>query len=112
MAGSYELAVFDLSKSLEMDATNANAYWYRGFSYYKRGLKDRAVEDFNKAREINASYASLYYEKFDEIPAYTGNKYESYVQNLHALENLMPDRYSTNCQPNAFGGIQCDTIKW
>jgi tetratricopeptide (TPR) repeat protein len=49
----YELAIEDLSKSIELNSTNASAYHSRGMVYYELKDYDLAVNDFKQA--INLS---------------------------------------------------------
>jgi protein O-GlcNAc transferase len=50
----YELAIEDLSKSIELNDTNASAYHSRGMVYYELKDYNLAVNDFKKA--INLSH--------------------------------------------------------
>ena len=55
-SGKDEEAISVLSKAIELNSSNADAYKHRGVSYYLLGTKEdvsRAVEDFGKARELN-----------------------------------------------------------
>ena len=42
--GSFDLAILDLTKSLEKDPDNADAYWWRGLANHKKGYQTRPLQ--------------------------------------------------------------------
>ena len=55
-SGDYEAAIASLSKAVEADPTNADAYNLLGFSYRKLGDVDKAFEYYNAALEIKPDH--------------------------------------------------------
>ena len=55
-SGDYETAIADLTKAVEADPTNADAYNLLGYSYRKLGNVDKAFENYNAALDIDADH--------------------------------------------------------
>ncbi len=51
----YELAVVDFDKAIEMNPKESMAYFNRGDSYEKMGNLQKAIDDYRKASELDAS---------------------------------------------------------
>ena len=58
--GSYERAIEDYNRAIEMDEAFAEAYYDRGFSYYEVGLYEKAIADLTRAIELNPEAAHYY----------------------------------------------------
>ena len=58
--GSYERAIQDYNRAIEMDGAFAEAYYDRGFSYYEVGLYEEAIADLTRAIELNPEAARYY----------------------------------------------------
>jgi len=43
-----------------LDSNSAQAYYNRGNTWYEKGDYDRAISDYNKAIELNPTYADAY----------------------------------------------------
>ena len=59
-AGKCREAIPYLSKAIELDATNCNAYIERGFAWYALGQYDKAIADANEALRLNPQHATVY----------------------------------------------------
>ena len=55
-SGNYQAAIASLSKAVDADPTNADAYNLLGFSYRKLGDVDKAFENYNAALAINGKH--------------------------------------------------------
>lgn len=60
---SYESAIADFSKALEIDPSYTDAYMRRGNIFVSRGLYDAALNDFNKAIEVDPCLAEAYHRR-------------------------------------------------
>ncbi|MCX5678683.1 MAG: tetratricopeptide repeat protein [Candidatus Omnitrophica bacterium] len=58
--GSYDQAISDYNKSIELKPDYFEAYLHRGNSYYAKGSYDQAISDYTKAIELNPGYAEAY----------------------------------------------------
>ncbi|MDR2905285.1 MAG: tetratricopeptide repeat protein [Helicobacteraceae bacterium] len=66
----YQTAISDYTKAIQIDPNNADAYYFRGFAYYKIfGDLDKAIPDFTKAIKIDPNNARAYVSR--------GNVYDS-----------------------------------
>lgn len=76
----YDKAIETLGKAINLDPNNAQAYYWRGNSYY--GLKDyyKAIENLSVAIEIKPDYAEAYY--------WRGNANFGVKQDNDALDNF------------------------
>jgi Flp pilus assembly protein TadD len=45
--GEFDQAITDLTKAIELDSKNAEAYNSRGFPYAAKGKYDQAITDYN-----------------------------------------------------------------
>ncbi len=51
--GSYESAIADYNKAIELDPAFADAHYDRGYSFYEMGRLEEAVRDSSRAIELN-----------------------------------------------------------
>lgn len=51
------------TKSIELDNTESNAYYFRGYAYYDKGDHKKAMKDFDKAIELNPKHHEAYFER-------------------------------------------------
>ncbi|GAA5576208.1 lipopolysaccharide assembly protein B [Porphyromonas gingivalis] len=61
IVGSYEEAIKDYSKAIELDGKFAHAYYGRGNVYYKKGANEEAIKDYSKAIELDGKFAHAYH---------------------------------------------------
>ncbi|WP_143735340.1 tetratricopeptide repeat protein, partial [Porphyromonas gingivalis] len=61
IVGSYEEAIKDYSKAIELDGKFAHAYYGRGNVYYKKGANEEAIKDFFKAIELDDKFVHAYH---------------------------------------------------
>src|SRR5439155_13638769 len=54
--GQFDEAIKDLSKSLELSASSAKAYFARSRAYSAQGLSDLSQADYEKAVELDPGY--------------------------------------------------------
>jgi tetratricopeptide (TPR) repeat protein len=52
LASQFDLALVDLSRGIEIDATDAFAYFLRGAVYAEIGEQESAISDLEKALEL------------------------------------------------------------
>jgi len=52
MLGDYEQAIQDFNKALEINPRHVSAYVNRGDSWFKKGTKKNACNDWKKACEL------------------------------------------------------------
>ena len=58
--GSYELAIADYSKAIEIDSEFAEAHYDRGFSFYELGRYEEAITDLTRAIDLNPNDPRYY----------------------------------------------------
>jgi len=58
--GSYELAIADYDKAIEIDPSFAEAHYNRGSSFYEMGRYEAAIADLTRAIELNPNDARYY----------------------------------------------------
>ncbi len=61
--GSYELAIADYSKAIEMDPGFAEAHYNRGSSHYELGSYEEALADLTRAIDLNPNDARYYRQR-------------------------------------------------
>ncbi|PKB78865.1 MAG: hypothetical protein BZY88_16210 [SAR202 cluster bacterium Io17-Chloro-G9] len=61
--GSYESAIADYSKAIEMDPAFAEAHYNRGSSFYEMGIYEEALSDLTRAIELNPNDARYYRQR-------------------------------------------------
>jgi tetratricopeptide (TPR) repeat protein len=59
--GDFDSAIQDFSQTIRLTPSNAIAYGNRGVAYSSKGDYDHAIEDFNLAKNIDSSYALVFY---------------------------------------------------
>lgn len=59
--GSMEQKIKRLTKSIEEEASPATLYAERGMAYHKLQIFDKAIDDFNRAIELNDSLDAAYF---------------------------------------------------
>ena len=52
LSRNYDRTIEECTKTLEMDASFAPAYVYRGLAYEQKGMLDKAITDFETARKL------------------------------------------------------------
>ena len=58
--GDYKRAIEDFTSSIQINPSDADAYFYRGNAFYELGNKSEAIEDYTQAIKINDSDADAY----------------------------------------------------
>jgi len=101
-----DFAIRDFSKSIDLDTVNGlyEAYYNRGLAYHKKGLDDKALNDFksaltmmdklkktSKAKMISKDRLVLYNTKLEIL--LSQNKYEELVDDCKILIKLYPNDY-------------------
>ena len=61
--GSYESAIADYSKAIEMDVDFAEAHYDRGSSFYELGRYEESLADLNRAIDLDANDARYYRQR-------------------------------------------------
>jgi serine/threonine protein kinase len=60
---SYQLAITDFSKSMQLNPQFPNNYHKRGLVYFRQGNYEQALKDLTKAVELNPIYVGAYYNR-------------------------------------------------
>jgi tetratricopeptide (TPR) repeat protein len=55
--------VADFDKAIEINPSDADAYYNRGVAYGHKGQYDEAISDYTKAIEMNSRHADAYYNR-------------------------------------------------
>jgi protein O-mannosyl-transferase len=63
MLGSYDQALTDLNKGVELDPTNKNGYFNRSIVYYNKSQFDLAIKDYTTYLEYDPYNANILYER-------------------------------------------------
>lgn len=61
--GSFESAIADFNKTLELDKDNKIAYFYRGAAYHSMEEYDEAILDYTKAISLDEKMTDAYYNR-------------------------------------------------
>ena len=61
IVGSYEEAIKDYSKAIELDGKFIPAYYNRGNAYCEKGSYEEAIKDYSKAIELDDKFVHAYY---------------------------------------------------
>ena len=61
---NYQLALTNVTKSIELKTGFVSAYTYKGYYEYLLGQKDKACVDFHKGKELGDSKADFYIGKY------------------------------------------------
>jgi tetratricopeptide (TPR) repeat protein len=61
--GSWDNAIAEYSKAIDLNPRLAEAYCNRGLAYYNKGQNDEAISDFNKAIDLNPKFVQAYYNR-------------------------------------------------
>ena len=62
-SGNYEKAILEYNKLIEINPSNAKAFYNRGYSYMQLGNYISATKDFNKAVEINSNFPEAFFNR-------------------------------------------------
>jgi EAL domain-containing protein (putative c-di-GMP-specific phosphodiesterase class I) len=91
--GDYDKAILEFTKVVEVDTENADAYFYRSFSYCQEGVTVVALKDLQAVMRINPDYpeeqflrAAIFEKKGDLAAALRA--YENYVANTSGDTDL------------------------
>ncbi|OWR77692.1 tetratricopeptide repeat protein [Porphyromonas gingivalis] len=63
IVGSYEEAIKDYSKAIELDGKFIPAYYNRGNAYCEKGSYEEAIKDYSKAIELDGKFIPAYYNR-------------------------------------------------
>ena len=61
--GSYERAIEDYSRAIEIDGSFAEAFYDRGFSFYELGLYEESIADLTQAIQLSPEAAHYYAQR-------------------------------------------------
>ncbi|BBM86348.1 serine/threonine-protein kinase [Candidatus Uabimicrobium amorphum] len=88
--GKYDLAIKTYSKAIAKDPENATAYMNRGFLHKKRGMKNEALQDYNKAASLKPN--SSIYNNIGSL-YYSLELFDLALQNYNKANQLDPRNY-------------------
>ena len=78
--------ISDLTKAIEINPNDAEAYTGRGTIYANQNNFTQAISDFTKAIEINPNLAGAYYSRSNSY--YMEKEYDKAWADLHKTEEL------------------------
>lgn len=103
-AKQYDEAIEQCTKQYEDAQTNHNRAIIlnnRGNAYYYKGQYDRAIEDYNKAIELNPNYTYAYYNR--GLAYYQKVQYDLAIENYNKAIYLDPnDAHAYNNRGNVY----------
>jgi len=82
--GSYDQAIAEFDKVIELDPNRGDAYRMRGAANYKKGLFDQAITDLSKAITLNPKDIEAFYWR-----GWTRNRKKEYGQALTDLDRAL-----------------------
>jgi tetratricopeptide (TPR) repeat protein len=65
--GNYDRAIFYFNKAIEIDATQGDIYYDRGYSYLQKGDNDSALRDFKEALRRGTGHTDLCNQFIDRL---------------------------------------------
>lgn len=74
----YSEAIDEINKSIEIEPTNGQLYFVRGFGYYKNNQLPEAISDFETSIKLNPQLPDSY--------LYLGEIYQKEMKNKEAIE--------------------------
>ncbi len=77
--GEFEQAFADYTKVIELNPTNADAYFNRGLALYNQKKFQLSIIDYDKAAELNPEDSAIYFNR--------GNSYEKMGDNQKAFND-------------------------
>jgi tetratricopeptide (TPR) repeat protein len=83
---SYDQAIYEYTKAIELNPNSAEAYNKRGVAYGKKGQYDQAISDFTKALEINPKDAEAYNNR--GIAYYFKREYEKSWEDIKKAQEF------------------------
>ncbi|MFA7361264.1 MAG: tetratricopeptide repeat protein [Candidatus Kapaibacterium sp.] len=86
---SYEKAIADYTKAIELKPDDADAYWSRGNAYYYLQKYDEAIADYTKAIELKPDDADAYNNR--GIAYRKLEKYDEAIADFSKAIELKPD---------------------
>lgn len=72
--GNYQQSIIYFTKSIELDPTDAYAYYNRGIAYYELKWYENAIADYENAIELDPNNAAAYNNRgitYNELKQYT-----------------------------------------
>ena len=90
--GQYSEAIQDFTKVIELNPDDAEAYYFRGSTYYSQGEHNhaiKAIKDFTKAIELNPDDAETYH--FRGFIHYSNGEYDHAIKDFTKAIELNPD---------------------
>jgi tetratricopeptide (TPR) repeat protein len=87
--GQPEAAIIELTKTIEIDPGNAEAYFYRGNAYADKGDNKKAISDYTKSIELDPVSTNAYYNRgisYSDI-----HDYEKAIDDYNKTIELDPD---------------------
>jgi len=57
------IRIFIYTKDIERNPGDTDAYFYRGYAYYRKGQFDKAISDYSKVIEINPKHPWAYFNR-------------------------------------------------
>jgi tetratricopeptide (TPR) repeat protein len=91
----YESEITRLTKLIERNERNADAFFSRGWLYHMAGKLQLALEDYTKALDINTQHASAYYNR--GLVSVMLKRYEPAVKDFSEVIKLQPKAIDAYC---------------
>ncbi len=87
--GSYEEAIRDYNKAIELNPNDARAYHNRGYAKSKLGIFDEAIRDYDKAIELTPNATKIYNSR--GIAKAKLGRYEEAIKDFEKVIELDPN---------------------
>ena len=84
--GSYEIAISDFTRAIEINPNLADAYNNRAAAYNYKSSYDQAIYDCNKAIELDPNSAQAYNNRI--FAYYSKQDYDKAWDDVHKIEEL------------------------
>ncbi len=80
-------AMFYFFKSIEADPNHGEAYFYRGFTYYRKGVYGKSWEDILKARELGVRVPQEFLKKLSRACGGSEEFFDHFNKGLEGSKN-------------------------
>lgn len=82
---SYQSAIDDFSRAIDIDSTKPDYYFFRGKLYSQKSRREEAINDFSKVISLDPTYGAAYFER-GKAKYYEDNFEEALIDLNRAIE--------------------------
>jgi tetratricopeptide (TPR) repeat protein len=97
-------ALGSMNRSIELDPTMSESYFYRGNIYYGQKNYEAALNDYLKAVELNPNYSEAYYNI--GVTYNTTNKFQESIEPLTKAISIIPNEYMYQTRASSFFNLR------